>query len=293
MGILEELSQQQLENSYSLENAIYVYFQNMQLPRDLKPVFKRAISELYTRLKTNSGEEAALSTVFNAIVNQQATSLTGKPAILCTQWFRDFNIWNKPFNGVLDLLTKQKVPEIHIASVGCSTGEEVYTLAMLLADQLGIDANWSIEGWDFNPQNLASTAQGIYKIPYGSGISLVPHPILESVPTAKRHFTIRSMSSGIEQWAASDALKQHIIPGWIDLKNYDLLPALQKIDILFCRYVHPYVDDILFTKLEKGTWRRPQNTPALLVITRKEKETVYHFIIKFNPDGAVTKTRYS
>jgi chemotaxis protein methyltransferase CheR len=52
---------------------------------------------------------------------------------------------------------------VRVWSAACSTGEEPYTLAMVLADQLG-DKNWSILATDINTSVLEVAQSGLYDI---------------------------------------------------------------------------------------------------------------------------------
>lgn len=65
-----------------------------------------------------------------------------------------------------DYLRTQLLPQyrnrpLHLWSAACSTGEEVYTLAMVLAETLG-RGDWDILGSDINSKVVASAKLGMY-----------------------------------------------------------------------------------------------------------------------------------
>jgi two-component system, chemotaxis family, CheB/CheR fusion protein len=58
-----------------------------------------------------------------------------------TAFFRDASAWEYIGNEILPNIVKnkQKDEQIRIWSAGCSSGEEAYTLAMVIAEILGVD----------------------------------------------------------------------------------------------------------------------------------------------------------
>ncbi len=70
----------------------------------------------------------------------------------------------KHFDFVADTVIKdlKKINDFKIWSAACSSGEEPYSLAMLLADKLGINANWDILATDLNQQILDTAKRGLY-----------------------------------------------------------------------------------------------------------------------------------
>ncbi len=55
--------------------------------------------------------------------------------------------------------------QIRVWSAGCATGEEPYSLAILLQQMLGTDTDWdlSILGTDLNPEFLSRAREGLYR----------------------------------------------------------------------------------------------------------------------------------
>jgi chemotaxis protein methyltransferase CheR len=66
---------------------------------------------------------------------------------------------------ILEARTKMALPQLRIWSAGCSTGEEPYTLSMMLLEEL----NGKLKGWNFeisatdlNERSIAHCKQGLY-----------------------------------------------------------------------------------------------------------------------------------
>ncbi|HEX5120800.1 MAG TPA: CheR family methyltransferase [Pseudonocardiaceae bacterium] len=84
-----------------------------------------------------------------------------------TAFFRDTDTWNYLQRDVVsDLLTGiDPGQEIRVWSAGCSTGEEAYSLAIVLAEALGIDEctrRVKIYGTDVDEEALREARSGVY-----------------------------------------------------------------------------------------------------------------------------------
>lgn len=86
-----------------------------------------------------------------------------------TSWFRDVHIYRALENEVIPTLLDRRERErsLTVWSAACSTGQEPYTLAMLIADELadrsdGSRWNWSILGTDLSPTVLDQARRGVY-----------------------------------------------------------------------------------------------------------------------------------
>jgi chemotaxis protein methyltransferase CheR len=82
-------------------------------------------------------------------------------SITVTELFRDPFVYNKLSEGVFTSL--KTYPFIRIWHAGCATGEEVYSLAILLKEK-GLYEHSRIYATDFNDEALEVARQGIYKI---------------------------------------------------------------------------------------------------------------------------------
>ena len=103
-------------------------------------------------LETNADE-------YNLLFNTILINVTG--------FFRDAEVWTFLQREVMPELVASLDPaeEIRIWSAGCSTGEEVYSLAMVLAETLGLDEcveRVKIYGTDVDEEALRDARAGLY-----------------------------------------------------------------------------------------------------------------------------------
>lgn len=120
---------------------------------------------------------------------------------------------------------------IRIISAGCSTGEEVYTLAMLILESGSFVWDWDVKitGVDVDPQTIEKAKAGIYS---GRAFHSTPDYFKE------RYFT--RVEHGLQ---VRDILRKltSFVQG--NLLCFDKALAEHTIDIIFCRNVLIYFND--------------------------------------------------
>jgi chemotaxis protein methyltransferase CheR len=118
---------------------------------------------------------------------------------------------------------------IRIWSAGCSTGEEPYTLAMLLLDRPGLQ-DWEIEiiGTDISQRVLQVARKGVYG--QASFRSTDPEYL-------KRYF---SESEG--KYRIADRARSLVTISHLNLFDTGRISLLGKMDAVFCRNVIIYFD---------------------------------------------------
>ncbi|MEV6597471.1 CheR family methyltransferase [Actinoplanes sp. NPDC051346] len=97
---------------------------------------------------------------------EEFTALFNTILINVTSFFRDADAWDFLRTEVLDpLATKPVDAPIRVWSAGCASGEEAYTLAMALAEALGVDAfreRVKIYATDVDEEQLTEARQATY-----------------------------------------------------------------------------------------------------------------------------------
>lgn len=127
-----------------------------------------------------------------------------------------------------------------------STGEEPYTIAMsMLEATKGQRADIRILATDINTQVLRHAQQGEYTQKAVEGI---PAALLSS------YFTKNKNSDGSTSYTANQSLKELIIFRRFNLAT-DTLPTQRPLDIVFCRNVMIYFDNIVRTRLLNEIYR--------------------------------------
>lgn len=162
-----------------------------------------------------------------------------------TYFFRE----PKHFDWLRDRVLPAHPPgkPLRIWSAACSSGEEPYSLAMLLGEQWG-DRNWEILGSDISTRVLEKACNGLYPLQGARGIT----------PAMLRSHCLKGVGSQ-EGWFLIDpALRQRVHFAQINLNA--ALPEVGEFDVIFLRNVMIYfqaetkrqVVARLLAKLRKG-----------------------------------------
>jgi len=118
--------------------------------------------------------------------------------------------------------------KLNILSAGCASGEEPYSLAMLVRER-GVDAGWNvaIRGVDINPANLAKAARGRYSA-----------WALRETPAASRERWFRSIG---RDFALEETIRAAVTFQEVSLAQANgELWAPGTYDVIFCRNVLMY-----------------------------------------------------
>lgn len=135
------------------------------------------------------------------------------------------------------LMNKARVRQsrrIRFWSAGCSSGEEPYTLAMLLREHLDPNVSWDakILATDISTRMLAFAHEGLYEENRMQGVT----------PDFKnRHFMKSSTAKGNLAWKVRPETKQYVTYRRLNLMN-DRFPFSGTFDVIFCRNVMIYFD---------------------------------------------------
>ncbi|AGH49057.1 MCP methyltransferase, CheR-type [Sphingomonas sp. MM-1] len=129
---------------------------------------------------------------------------------------------------------------VRIWSAGCSSGEEVYSVAMTLAGDGPSSAAWLRQGdvkllaTDIAPHVVESVARGVY-----SASTVQPIPAM---------YRDRWMKPHGGDFVVADELRALVTARVLNL--FDRWPMRQKYDVIFCRNVMIYFDDRAKAELE-------------------------------------------
>jgi len=134
-------------------------------------------------------------------------------------------------------------------SAGCSTGEEVYTLAMLLQER-DLRADWDISlvGTDVNRESLRTARDATY-----------PAWSFRSTPESVRERFFERVAG---DWRVREPVRRMARFAWLNLGSELLMPPVTEADLVVCRNVTIYFDDVatqrlyrtLISALAPGGW---------------------------------------
>jgi chemotaxis protein methyltransferase CheR len=131
----------------------------------------------------------------------------------------------------LDRLRHRNSNDLRVWSAGCSTGEEPFTLLMLMMDALGADyANWraGVLATDISTPALATARAAVY-----------PEDQLAGVPVETRRKYFRKTDD--KRWAVMAAVREQAIIRRLNLVG-EPFPFAKPFHMVFCRNVLIYFD---------------------------------------------------
>jgi chemotaxis protein methyltransferase CheR len=132
---------------------------------------------------------------------------------------------------VPEILERKSVKKIRIWSAGCSSGEEPYSIAMLLNEAGYYDrATFEIFASDINQQVLAKARRGHYR---ESAFRATETPLRD------KYFTRSDDGS----WHIHDDIRNRVSFGRLNLYDEPRVSLLGHLDVIFCRNVIIYFDD--------------------------------------------------
>jgi chemotaxis protein methyltransferase CheR len=185
----------------------------------LRPLLQRfgAASLEVLASRVVSGREAELTdAVIEALLNHE------------TFFYRDMRTFQLLGDQGLGRLhaTRQRERRLRIWSAGCSTGQEAYTLAMMIADQGGRWAGWSIEilGTDLSATAIAQARSGRYS----------SFEIQRGLPIGEM---LRWFEPQGDEWRATERLTAAV-----SFRRHNLVdaPPPGRFDAILCRNVLLY-----------------------------------------------------
>ena len=132
---------------------------------------------------------------------------------------------------VPDILTRKSVKKIRMWSAGCSSGEEPYSIAMLLQEAGWFQhASFEIFASDINQQVLARARKGQYR----------ESAFRATTPQLRDKYFHRNDDGS---WKIADEIRNRVSFGRLNLYDEARVSLLGHLDIVFCRNVIIYFDD--------------------------------------------------
>ena len=150
-----------------------------------------------------------------------------------TELFRNPEIWEAIQHLILDRFSNQ--PTIRFWHAGCSTGEEIYTTAIML-DEINCLSKTKTLATDLSLQALEKAQKGEYS-------SILENKYNKSLQKYNSKISLNTyFNVGEHSFTVKPILQNHIV--W---KQHNLVTdgMVQSFDIIFCRNVMIYFDEVL------------------------------------------------
>lgn len=190
----------------------------------------RGLRDFSAYIKLVSNDPVELNTMVEALTTNH------------THFFREPHHFTHLEKDVLPILKdKARQGGVRIWSAGCSTGEEVHTIAMTL---LGLDrtmARWALGG---DVKLLATDISG--EVVAGAAAGQYAESLLEQIPPAYARLWTQPSGEGFEIVPEVRAMVTARV-----LNLFDRWPMQKRFDIIFCRNVMIYFDNDAKAELEQ------------------------------------------
>ena len=173
-------------------------------------------------LKYDPGKNLELKNLYDSITTNETSFYRDMPQLTAFQ------------SGVLPLVLQNKAPNdklLRIWSAGCSTGEEPYTLAMMMIDMGLVVKGWSIEiiASDISDRVLKSARNGVYG-----------DYAVRNAPASALNRFFKKCPDG---YHVNGDIRRMVRFMNINLFDSDQVRNAMNIDVIFCRNVIIYFDD--------------------------------------------------
>jgi len=182
----------------------------------------RSFADYFKYVSTEEGSDELI-----AMIDSLSTNLTS--------FFREEKHFQKLGEIVSEMvassLTDRTFPKLRVWSAGCSTGEEPYTLAIVLKEALGCqNINVQITATDISTRVLKTAARGIYA---ANRVKVIPPVVL------RKYF-----QQGKGEWEGYYRVKEDLMK-MVRFVRFNLkeTPCFDEpFDVIFCRNVMIYFD---------------------------------------------------
>lgn len=205
---------------YFDENAKYLL--EKRLARRLETHQLKTYREYYQFLKFNRKREQELEEIMDLLTTNE------------TYFFREEYQLNAFSNEIVPELCKRKLAagqprRLRIWSAGCSTGEEPYTIAMLLLEQRCLQG-WQLEiiGTDISQRVLQQARRGVY------GRS--------AFRMTDDYYLLKYFEPQDGGFRIVDKVRQLVSISHLNLLDRTRMAMLGQFDLVFCRNVIIYFD---------------------------------------------------
>ena len=200
------------------------YLVENRLSGRLKDLNLKSYGEYYHYLRFDTNRRTELNKLFEVVTTNETSFFRNPPQL---DVFK-----NIVLKRALEEQRKKGRKFLRIWSAGCSTGEEPYTIAIILSEVLGAElASWDIKitANDLSEAVLSSARHGVYS---EYALRTTPKDIIA------RYFTQEGT-----QFRINSKLKQLVSFGQINLNDKLQLRRVERSHIIFCRNVIIYFDD--------------------------------------------------
>jgi chemotaxis protein methyltransferase CheR len=211
----------QVSGIYQAENKFYLLVSRAL--RRMKVVGAHSPREYLEYLTARANRESEMRNLLNEITIGETCLFRNMPQIDALR--------KVVIPSLVESKKKLAYNKLRFWSAGCSTGEEPYTLAMIMIEELqGTLKGWTFEvmATDLNDRSVAKAQEGVYN---DYAVRNVPPEFM------KKYFT----KSGSE-YRVADSVRPHITFSRLNMLDDSKMLFMRGLDIVFCCNVLIYFD---------------------------------------------------
>ncbi len=238
------------------------YLVENRLSNRVKELKLKSYAEYYNYLRFDVGKRAELTKLFEVVTTNETSFYRNPPQLKVFQ--------DKVLKRTIEECRKSGRKRLRIWSAGCSTGEEPYTIAMILHEVLKTEINtWDIKitASDLSEAVLQAASRGIYA---EYALRTTPKEIVD------RYFTKQGTVYHVKP-----ELKKLISFGQLNLNDKIQLSRVEKSHIVFCRNVIIYFDDDMKKRVINAFYDNLLPGGALLI---GHSESLHNISRAFKPE---------
>ncbi|WP_316900994.1 protein-glutamate O-methyltransferase CheR [Pseudodesulfovibrio indicus] len=199
------------------------YLLENRLGNRIKKLNLKNFDEYYNLLRFDPAKGAEMKKLFEVITTNETSFYRNPPQLKVFQ--------EEVLTDVLDSC-RRKGRKLRIWSAGCSTGEEPYTISIIIHEMLKAELpNWDIRitANDLSERVLESARRGVYN---DYTLRTTPEEIVG------RYFDVDNGQNKIRQ-----EVKRLVSYGQINLRDRVQVKRVERSQVVFCRNVIIYFDD--------------------------------------------------
>ncbi|WP_297828522.1 protein-glutamate O-methyltransferase CheR [uncultured Desulfovibrio sp.] len=222
------------------------YLVENRLSNRIKELNLKSYNEYYNFLRFDANRRTELNKLFEVVTTNETSFFRNPPQLEVFQ--------KSVLAETLEQCRKSGHKKLRIWSAGCSTGEEPYTLAIILHEVLKNDIRtWDIKitANDLSEAVLGAARRGVYN---EYALRTTPKEMVSSYFTKEGNL-----------YKVDPALKQIVSFGQINLSDKEQLRRVEKSQIVFCRNVIIYFDDEMKRKVINAFYDNLEPNGVLLI----------------------------
>ena len=238
------------------------YLIENRLTTRIKELNLKSYGEYYNFLRFDPNKRAELTKLFEVVTTNETSFYRNPPQL---QIFQDVVLKN-----TIEALRKNSHKKLRIWSAGCSTGEEPYTIAIILHELLRQEVlTWDIKitANDLSEAVLASARRGVYTE--------------YALRTTPKEIVAKYFVKEDNNYKINAKLKHLVSFGPINLNDKQQLARVERSHIVFCRNVIIYFDDDMKRRVISAFYDNLLPGGALLI---GHSESLHNISRAFKPE---------